>query len=392
MHRKCHGERLSRIWAAAAFALMLLAGGPVAADSWLPPTVQAYHSPDQRFRFTVTPRGIKDPLSYFEDKGDGREPAGQNPNGQPKARGRLQRFNGQGEWVTVWDQPLVNDVAPVSALVANSGGYVVTFDNWHSAGYGDDVVVIYAPDGGKVRAFGLIDFLPEAYVGALPRTVSSLWWGGKHRVLGHVLILKVVVPDDEEDAARSRYVEIRIDLATGAVTPPSGADWDAALADVAKVNVRLARQRAEWVAEMRRPLEAPSSPEELGWTRYMFEAFRRVAPDWDKEPPQTLFLPSLSAADYDDALDSLVGILEESETENGGLNFMAASPDQANMTAVLVTAAPRLVGKLKGKRLYILVGDSHWPVLQTALASTGAELIQIDPATPIPQRSERLSE
>jgi hypothetical protein len=35
-------------------------------------------------------------------------------------------------------------VAPVRALVSNGGEHVVTFDNWHSGGFRDNVVVIYA--------------------------------------------------------------------------------------------------------------------------------------------------------------------------------------------------------------------------------------------------------
>ena len=33
--------------------------------------------------------------------------------------------------------PLVNEVSPVTALVSDSGN-TITFDNWHSVGYGDD--------------------------------------------------------------------------------------------------------------------------------------------------------------------------------------------------------------------------------------------------------------
>jgi hypothetical protein len=38
---------------------------------------------------------------------------------------------------------LKNPVAPVDTLLSNAG-YLVTFDNWHNAGYGQ-VVAIYGP-------------------------------------------------------------------------------------------------------------------------------------------------------------------------------------------------------------------------------------------------------
>eukprot|EP01035_Chromulina_nebulosa_P009054 gene9054-12233_t len=76
-------------------------------------------------------------------------------DGKVIAQGWLERRDAAGHWSTVWRKPLVNDVSPVSALVANDGGHVVTFDNWHSMGFGDDAVVIYGPDGAVVRAMAL---------------------------------------------------------------------------------------------------------------------------------------------------------------------------------------------------------------------------------------------
>lgn len=49
-----------------------------------------------------------------------------------------------------WTAPLSNRVAPVSALVSDSGRYVVTFDNWDQVGYGDDVVAVYDGSNGTL--------------------------------------------------------------------------------------------------------------------------------------------------------------------------------------------------------------------------------------------------
>lgn len=73
---------------------------------------------------------------------------------------------------------LVNDAAPVSALVANSGGYIVTFDNWHGVGLGENVVVIYRLDGHVIRSFRLDELMTAGDIEVLPRSVSSVNWGG----------------------------------------------------------------------------------------------------------------------------------------------------------------------------------------------------------------------
>ncbi|MDP1632291.1 MAG: hypothetical protein Q8L66_12820 [Caulobacter sp.] len=382
---------MTRFWLAFVMVLALGANAPATADSWPPPKVQTYASSNGQYRFTVFPRGITGPLGYFQDKVEGKEPAGQRSGTPTVARGVLERRVGDG-WQTVWVRPLVNDVSPVEALVSPGGGYVVTFDNWHSMGWGDDVVVIYGRDGTLVRHLGLEDILPKTYVETLPRSVSSIHWRGDGRIAGSAVFVEVVVPGDDAD---NRYIDVRIDLATGRVQLPSGKAWDAALAAVAEVSKVQAAERAEYLAELRRPLVAPADTdtELFAWERYMFEAFRRVAPDWDGTPPFPLSLSRPSDEDYAQDLDLFIGVLEEGETDSGGADFVVASSDQANMTAVLTAAAPRLAnGKLAGKTIYLFVGDANWEVLKVALAPTGAKLVQIDPSRPIPQRPERLTE
>ena len=46
----------------------------------------------------------------------------------------------KGKLKKLWAIPLVNEVSPVDALVSDKDDYVITFDNWHSVGYGDDAV------------------------------------------------------------------------------------------------------------------------------------------------------------------------------------------------------------------------------------------------------------
>jgi hypothetical protein len=210
------------------------------ADSWFPATKEVYFSPDKETRLTVDPRELSGPLEYFEDKVDGKEPAGQKKNGNRQANGRLERKNPDGTWSVVWEKPIVNEVAPVSVLVANAGQYVVTFDNWHSMGYGDDAIVIYNAEGTVIRAMSLKDVLPEKFVAALPRSVSSLHWGGEHILDMNrgLLNLKIYMPGSPEYGDDTKYVDVFVDLATATVQPPSGSEWDMALAAADAENVQ----------------------------------------------------------------------------------------------------------------------------------------------------------
>jgi hypothetical protein len=148
------------------FALLLLCPLAARADTWAAARTTTYKSANGTHRFTTIPPG---------DKG--------NPEtDRKKARcfGRLEKKQKDGSYTPVWEKQLSNEVSPVSALVGEGGDYVVTFDNWHRVGRGDNVVVIYGPKGKLVRELGLRDFLTGDEVTRLPNSVSSTWWGEGH--------------------------------------------------------------------------------------------------------------------------------------------------------------------------------------------------------------------
>src|SRR5437899_5368829 len=95
------------------------------------------------------------------------------PNGGP-ARGEFYVRHGDRSYRLVADVALANPVAPVEALVSNTG-HLITFDNWHNAGYGA-VVAIYDPSGRLVRAWRLEDLYDAKRIADIPRSVSSRWW------------------------------------------------------------------------------------------------------------------------------------------------------------------------------------------------------------------------
>jgi TonB family protein len=212
-----------------AFA-MLCAG--VHADSRELPREKTYTSKNRRFEFRVAPKQIESQLKYFQEKAEGKSDAGALAGIVDNVcRGTLfEKKN--GKLVERWSIPLVNEVAPASALVANDGSYVVTFDNWHSVGYGDDVVVIYDSEGRLWRKFGLEEVLPEWHLADIPTSASSRRWGGEHRLddENRLLLLKIanfarpgeIV--DSGDALRG-YSDMKISLESGKVVEWHPRPW-----------------------------------------------------------------------------------------------------------------------------------------------------------------------
>ena len=195
----------------------------VAADTWALPKKEKYYSPNKKYYLEVTPKKLESQLRYFEDKVEGRDNAGAVKEIKDnRAKGAFYARRADGAYSKKWEFPLVNEVSPVSALVASNGGYLATFDNWHSAGYGDDVVVIYRANGTLVKKFGLEDLLTEGDIETLPRSVSSIWWGGEHYIdePNGLLVLKIVSNHKMSWEDGAKFHEMKIELATGRALEP----------------------------------------------------------------------------------------------------------------------------------------------------------------------------
>jgi mono/diheme cytochrome c family protein len=165
------------------------------ADTWALPTTMTYSSEGDLFRLTVTP-GIP---------------------GARKSKGKLEKQIKKGQYDLVWEADLSNVVSPVSALVTRDGQYVVTFDNWHSRGHGDNVVVLYGPKGQRIKMLSLSDFVDVALESRLPLSVSSRWWGQGHQLdeKAGVVVLKVGNEGPGFDGKPVNEYQVRIRLKDG---------------------------------------------------------------------------------------------------------------------------------------------------------------------------------
>jgi hypothetical protein len=130
------------------------------------------------------------------------------PIGATHAVGRLERKTWWLIYQTVWEGSLANDVAPVSSLVADDGRHVVTFDDWHGAGFGPNAVVVYGVDGHMIRQIALQELLPQDNIKRLPHSVSSIWWRRAACIdsSSHQLVLVFNVGPEGNSMAESKDV------------------------------------------------------------------------------------------------------------------------------------------------------------------------------------------
>ncbi len=343
----------------------------------------------------MTPRPIKSPLAHFEDLSHGKvkKPGAVPREVQQSAMGLLQRLE-HGEWSETWLGPLANDVAPVNIVVSNKG-QVATFDNWHDAGYGNTVIVLYDLQGKVLRHLALDEFIPHSYASASRHSVSSIWWGcsdGHHfSADGSQLVVRVYDLSVAAESNENRpCLDVNVDAATGAVNPPAGPAWDKARAAAIQQNRDSWAAQVKNTREFREPLVAPVGPKELQWFLYLQEAFFRIDPDWHEDFPATAVLRAPNASDYLQSLEFLKQHLVDDRKTTTVLMIASISPAQLlKELPPLVHQLPR--GSLERARIYLALGPSDFASAKPLFNDCGARLIMLDPQRPIPQRPARLA-
>jgi hypothetical protein len=361
--------------------LALVPAGPARADSWAAPQRTTYHSANRAVRLIVTPHIPADrnlwPFSQ--------EPRG--PSAPDMAGGVLQRRDERGRWRTQWQGQLRNPVMPVSALVADSGRYFVTFDDWGGTGTGPNAVVIYAGTGRVIRALSILDLLPEHYVQTLPASFSSIYWSGEHSFSADGTTLQLALALPGEMIFPRGYFPHPVTLATGEPGARAGAEWDRAMAASAAWRVAERERRAADRAFMTEPILPPRSADDEQWQDYLTEVFGRLV-DRAAGVPMVILFRRPPAQDY-----VRWGGTPRAQllSRNPSLYIAIASPDGLPLAPALeAIVAGHRPGWLRDVRLFIVADAVAWPELLRVMGPSGATLIQLDPAEPIPQRPERL--
>ncbi len=375
---------------AATLLASVLVSQPVYADSWALPTPQTYQSTDKTMRFRVIPSKLASQLEYFEEKAA--EDEGAEPTDRPPARGILERRNALRAWEVVWEKPLVNEVAPVRALISPSGKYVVTFDDWHAVGTSKNTVVVYAADGHLIKVLALRDMVPDFYVEALPRSVSSIDWseGADFSTDGEELIIQLNVPNEEAISSVRAYVDLRIRLGDGTVVENTNAAWTDAQDKARAVAASKAEAEKRWLKAFKAPLLAPDPASEPGWHGYLREAFNRIDKDWPERSPSTNVLRSPGADNYAPSEGWLRQALLQEDYPRDVIMIATLSSPEHLLTRLEAIMGKAAKGLLKEVRVYVALPATYTDRLTEIFKASGAELIVLDPTKPIPQRPDRL--
>lgn len=126
----------------------------------------------------------------------------------------VERREGQG-WRPAWRGALRDDVGQGSALLADDGRLLVFGD---AAADGDHAMLLHDARGRVVRELDLGDFLPAAYVQAIPRGDGGLQWRREAKFARGQARVEFSVPTPGSAAgATGPALRFSIDLRDGAV-------------------------------------------------------------------------------------------------------------------------------------------------------------------------------
>jgi hypothetical protein len=165
-------------------------------DIWDSPKVKSYFSENRDYMLVVTPTIIPEKYQLWEYYKNTKMPESTFEQAKRKkffknlsAEDTLIRYcKGQLYYIShtdttlIWERKLLNSFCPVTAIVADNGSSIVTFDNWYSAGYGNNLMVVYNNKGDALKTYDLDDISPFP-LNDYSTTISSIWWNSGARFL-----------------------------------------------------------------------------------------------------------------------------------------------------------------------------------------------------------------
>jgi len=185
------------------------------ADIWDIPRVTTYHSENKEFKLIITPKMTPDKYNLWNYYKTNKHPQTKRILRQKDKFMRnisehdtiiipciaeLYKMIGVDS-VLIWKRPLLNQVCPVYAIVANDGSSIATFDNWYSIGYGVNVFVIYDEKGNAKKTYKLEEITPFP-LNDYSMSVSSLYWRKDVRYIDNDRIEIIFETNDNRTAIR----------------------------------------------------------------------------------------------------------------------------------------------------------------------------------------------
>jgi hypothetical protein len=148
---------------------------PVFSDSWREPRVIEYYSSDSTYYVKIIPRTVPEKYDKWLNAPARKKKkfTAQDTTVVP-CHAKMFRKSHTGDSL-IWEQKLINRIAPVTAIVSDDGKYLITFDEWFSLGYGVDVMVVYDERGMLLKRYALEDISPFP-INTYKMSISSIWW------------------------------------------------------------------------------------------------------------------------------------------------------------------------------------------------------------------------
>jgi hypothetical protein len=282
-------------------------------------------------------------------------------------------------------------------LVSDDGKNVVTFDNWHSVGFGDNVVVIYGPNGMLVKSFQLDQILPPYFISGFDSSVSSIFWRGEGtRLLENELYLVFEKPRSFKN--QLPQLALTIGLETGQVGAITDDKLTAIKPHFCAAHKSDVSEFNAWLVFERNDLIAPTANNTDDWAlrRYVHNAIKRLKPaaelsndePWSDEYDFELLMPGeyMEKGFRNDFRDALT--MPDPEL----MRRWFFSKDQTLMTREIEKAAKKIkTNQLAGVDMRFFADSDHWPRIEKAMSLSGAILTQVDTGKPIPQTAEVLA-
>jgi len=173
------------------------------ADSWPPPKTKDYYNDTKTYFVRIVPRTVPEKFwKWINAKPKQKKHFSPADTTIIPCHAIMYKRTKNGDSL-VWKKNLINQIAPVSAFVSNDVRYLVTFDNWHSMGYGVDVMVYYDNQGNLIKRHMLEDISPFP-INTYSISTSSIRWRCDSRFLDNNR-LEICFKDEKETILKKVY-------------------------------------------------------------------------------------------------------------------------------------------------------------------------------------------